>query len=108
MADAMKSEVLVAYEMNGEPLSLYQGAPARLIVPGWYGVANVKWLTHIHVQDRRFMGKYMAREYVTLRGMRNGENVIWNESSVSRMRLKSMGGPGSPAAAPVAGSWVLP
>ena len=90
LADAMKSEVLVAYEMNGEPLSLYQGAPVRLIVPGWYGVANVKWLTHIHVQDRRFMGKYMAREYVTLRGMPDGEGTIWNETSVSRMRLKSM------------------
>ncbi len=90
LADAMKSEVLVAYEMNGEPLSLNQGAPARLIVPGWYGVANVKWLTHIHVQDRRFMGKFMAREYVTLRGMPDGEGTIWNETSVSRMRLKSM------------------
>ncbi len=90
LTDAMKSEVLVAYEMNGEPLSHYQGAPARLIVPGWYGVANVKWLTHIHVQDRRFMGKYMAREYVTLRGMPDGKGTIWNETSVSRMRLKSM------------------
>ncbi len=86
----MKSEVLVAYEMNGEPLSPEQGAPARLIVPGWYGVANIKWLTHIHVQDRRFMGKFMAREYVTLQGVRNGESVVWNETSVSRIRLKSM------------------
>lgn len=90
LADAMNSEVLVAYEMNGEPLSPEQGAPARLIVPGWYGVANVKWLTHIHVQDRRFMGKFMAREYVTLRGVRSGENIVWNETSVSRIRLKSM------------------
>ena len=90
LADAMKSEVLVAYQMNGEPLSPEQGAPARLIVPGWYGVANVKWLTHIHVQDRRFMGKYMAREYVTLRGVPAGEGVVWNETSVSRIRLKSM------------------
>lgn len=90
LADAMKSEVLVAYEMNGEPLSLNQGAPVRLIVPGWYGVANVKWLTHIHLQDRRFMGKFMAREYVTLRGMPDGKGTIWNETSVSRMRLKSM------------------
>ena len=40
LADAMKSEVLVAYQMNGEPLSPEQGAPARLIVPGWYGVAK--------------------------------------------------------------------
>ena len=90
VADAMRSEVLVVYEMNGEPLSPEQGAPVRLIVPGWYGVANVKWLTHIHVQDRRFMGKFMAREYVTLRGLQSSEGIVWNETSVSRIQLKSM------------------
>jgi len=88
--DAERPQVLVAYEMNGAPLSLYQGAPVRLIVPGWYGVANIKWLEHIHVQDRRFMGKFMAREYVTLRGHQVTGETIWNETSVSRMQLKSM------------------
>ena len=42
--DALRPEVLVAYEMNGAPLLLYHGAPVRLIAPGWYGIANVKWL----------------------------------------------------------------
>ena len=88
--DAERPQVLVAYEMNGAPLSLYQGAPVRLIVPGWYGVANIKWLEHVHVQDRRFMGKFMAREYVTLRGHQVTGETIWNETSVSRMQLKSM------------------
>ena len=88
--DALKSEVLVAYEMNGTSLSVNQGAPVRLIVPGWYGVANLKWLEQIHAQESRFMGKFMAREYVTLRGIRSGEEVIWNETSVGRMLLKSM------------------
>jgi DMSO/TMAO reductase YedYZ molybdopterin-dependent catalytic subunit len=64
--DALRPEVMLAYEMNGEPLPLYHGAPVRLIVPGWYGVAYVKWLTQIHVQDRRYMGRFMARDYVTL------------------------------------------
>jgi len=89
LEDAVKPEVLLAYEMNGEPLSLYQGAPLRLIVPGWYGVANIKWLEHIHAQDRRFMGKFMAREYVTLRGHKVNDEILWNETSVSRMQLTS-------------------
>lgn len=88
--DAMRPEVLVAYEMNGAPLSLNQGAPVRLIVPGWYGIANIKWLAHIHLLDSRFMGKFMAREYVTLRGRKVGDETLWNETSVSRIQLKSM------------------
>jgi DMSO/TMAO reductase YedYZ molybdopterin-dependent catalytic subunit len=88
--DASQSEVMLAYEMNGEPLSQAQGYPVRLIVPGWYGVANVKWLEQIHLQESRFMGKFMAREYVTLRGQKVGSETVWNETSVSRMQLKSM------------------
>ncbi|HEV8613021.1 MAG TPA: molybdopterin-dependent oxidoreductase [Gemmatimonadales bacterium] len=88
--DALRQDVFLAYELNGEPLSLYQGAPLRLIVPGWYGVAQVKWLQIIHVQDRRFMGRYMARSYVTLRGRKVGDQIEWTESSVSRMQLKSV------------------
>lgn len=88
--DATRAEVLLAYEMNGRPLSPSQGSPLRVIVPGWYGVANVKWLEQIHLQDSRFMGKFMAREYVTLRGHKLGNDVVWNETSVSRMQLKSM------------------
>jgi DMSO/TMAO reductase YedYZ molybdopterin-dependent catalytic subunit len=89
LEDAVAPEVLLAYEMNGEPLSVYQGAPVRLIVPGWYGVSNIKWLEHIHLQDRRFMGKFMAREYVTLRGLKVHDEILWNETSVSRMQLTS-------------------
>ncbi len=62
----------------------------RLIVPGWYGVANVKWMDHIHVQDLRFMGRFMARDYVQLMQAKEGEEAIWNETSVSRIRIKSM------------------
>ena len=87
--DAMRSEVMVAYEMNGVPLPLYHGAPVRLIVPGWYGVANVKWLDHIHVQDRRFMGRFMARDYVTLSKIDVGGVERWDERSVTRTQLKS-------------------
>lgn len=87
--DALAEQVLVAYEMNGAPLNVYHGAPVRLIVPGWYGVANVKWLDQIHVQDRRFMGRFMARDYVTLQRVDVGGVERWEERSVTRMRLKS-------------------
>ncbi len=87
--DAMSPEVMLAYEMNGEPLPLYHGAPLRLIVPGWYGVSNVKWLDHIHVQDRRYMGRFMARDYVTLARRDIGGVERWEERSVTRIRLKS-------------------
>lgn len=88
--DAMRPEVLVVWEMNGAPLPPNHGAPVRLIVPGWYGVANVKWLNHIHVQDSRYAGRFMARDYVTLVGEKVGDQLIWNEKSVARIRVKSM------------------
>ena len=59
--EAMKLPLLLAYERNGEPLEKRNGAPLRLIVPGWYGVANVKWLTRINVRDRRYMGAAARR-----------------------------------------------
>jgi DMSO/TMAO reductase YedYZ molybdopterin-dependent catalytic subunit len=86
---AMRPEIMLAYEMNGAPLPLYHGAPVRLLVPGWYGVANVKWLEQIHVQDRRFMGRFMARDYVTLSRREIGGVERWEERSVTKMRLKS-------------------
>lgn len=87
--DAMLPDIMLADEMNGQPMPHPHGAPVRLVVPGWYGVANVKWLTHIHVQDTRFMGRFMARDYVTLRGQQVGDATVWNETSVGRTRLKS-------------------
>jgi DMSO/TMAO reductase YedYZ molybdopterin-dependent catalytic subunit len=87
--DAMLPDIMLADEMNGSPMPHPHGAPVRLVVPGWYGVANVKWLNHIHVQDTRFMGRFMARDYVTLRGQLVGDTTVWNETSVGRTRLKS-------------------
>jgi DMSO/TMAO reductase YedYZ molybdopterin-dependent catalytic subunit len=76
--------------MNGEPLTKHQGFPVRLIVPGWYGVCNVKWLSQIHVQDVRFMGNYQARWYLTLRAENVGGQEIWKEMEVTRLQLKSV------------------
>ena len=87
--DALSDDVMLAYEMNGEPLPLYHGAPLRLLVPGWYGVANVKWMNQIHVQDRRYMGRFMARDYVTLSRRDIGGVERWEERSVTKINLKS-------------------
>jgi DMSO/TMAO reductase YedYZ molybdopterin-dependent catalytic subunit len=90
VADALNLPLLLAYERNGELIEKRNGAPLRLIVPGWYGIANVKWLTRIEVRDRRYMGRYMARDYVTVRGERRGKDINYLETSVARMNLKSV------------------
>jgi len=87
--DAMHPANLLAWEMNGEPLPVYHGKPLRLLVPGWYGVANVKWLTQIHVQDTRYMGRFMGRDYVTLKRVMVGGEERWVENSVTAIQLKS-------------------
>ncbi len=87
--DAMSEHNMLAFEMNGEPLPHYHGKPLRLLAPGWYGVANVKWLTQIHVQDTRYMGRFMGRDYVTLKREMVGGNERWVENSVAKMNLKS-------------------
>ncbi len=90
VADATAPEPFVAHALNGEPLSKEQGFPARLIVPGWYGVANVKWLSEIHVQRGRYLGKFQARWYRTLRGESIGGEVKYTEAEISRQQLKSV------------------
>ena len=90
VADATRPEPFVAHALNGEPLSRQQGFPVRLIVPGWYGVANVKWLSEIHVQHGRYLGKFQARWYRTLRGETINGEVKWTEADISRQHLKSV------------------
>lgn len=63
-AQALDPDVLLAYELNGEPLAPDHGAPLRLVVPGWYGVASVKWLARIAALTVPFTGYYQAARYV--------------------------------------------
>ncbi len=56
IADARRPEVLLAYEMNGRPLEPQHGFPLRLLVPGWYGMTHVKWLSRIEAVDTPFDG----------------------------------------------------
>lgn len=90
LADAMNPNNLLCYEMNGAPLPQSHGFPLRLIAPGWYGIANVKWLKRIEVRDTRFMGRFMGRDYVTIREEQRGGETVWVETSVGRALLKSV------------------
>ncbi|MBW3661715.1 MAG: sulfite oxidase, partial [Actinobacteria bacterium] len=54
---------LLAYELNGAPLPPQHGAPLRLVVPGWYGMTNVKWVTSIELVDEPFDGFQQSRSY---------------------------------------------
>ena len=85
----MKPEPMLAYALNGQPLTRDKGFPVRLIMPGWYGVANVKWLSEIHLQEDRYLGNFQARWYRTLRGVGGtGEDTDpgtqWVETEVTR------------------------
>ena len=87
---AMESDAIIAYELNGQALGARHGAPARLIMPGWYGVSNVKWLANIHIQQDRYLGKFQARWYRTLRGEMIDGEMKWKETAISRLQLKSV------------------
>ena len=77
--------------MNGQPLPPDHGFPLRLILPGWYGMAQIKWLTRIELIDRRYEGPHMSRNYHTLHVLpRADQGPIVTETSISRTRLKSV------------------
>ena len=62
-AEALREDVLVAWAMNGEALPAAHGYPLRLVVPGWYGMASVKWLQQIEALERPFDGPQQLRSY---------------------------------------------
>jgi sulfane dehydrogenase subunit SoxC len=61
--EALRDDLLLAYEMNGAPLPAQHGFPLRLVVPGWYGMTSVKWLSEIEVLDEPFGGYQQAQAY---------------------------------------------
>jgi DMSO/TMAO reductase YedYZ molybdopterin-dependent catalytic subunit len=63
---AMEPATLLAYEMNAEPLPAEHGFPLRALVPGWYGMDSVKWLTRIEALDRPFKAYFQDEKYVAL------------------------------------------
>ena len=89
MSKALHPDTMLAWEMNGEPLTPLHGYPLRLVVPGWYGMCSVKWLAGVHVLDREFEGFYQIERY---RGYeRPGRRHVlhlpdWSESEVDHHR----------------------
>jgi DMSO/TMAO reductase YedYZ molybdopterin-dependent catalytic subunit len=90
--EALHPDNLLCYEMNGAPLPAEHGFPVRLIAPGWFGVANVKWLTRIEVLDHRYAGRFMARDYVSVREQERDGETVWTFTTVGHIRLKSAPG----------------
>jgi DMSO/TMAO reductase YedYZ molybdopterin-dependent catalytic subunit len=86
MDDARGSEALLAYVMNGELLPIQHGYPLRLIVPSWYAVASVKWLTEIDVISEPFRGHYQTEAYF-FEWQRGGQLV---REPVSLQRVRSL------------------
>lgn len=86
IGDARGADVLLAYAMNGEPLPLRHGYPLRVIVPGWYAVASVKWLAEIEVIGEPFQGHYQTDTYV-YEWQRDGQVV---REPVTLQRVRSL------------------
>lgn len=80
---AMHPHTLLAYEMNGEPLSREHGHPLRLVVPGWYGMASVKWLRRVTALQEAFTGFFQRDRYVV-------EDDDGSVSPVAAMHVKSL------------------
>ena len=84
--DATDSDALLVYAMNGEPLPIQHGYPLRLVIPGWYAVASVKWLTEIEAIEGPFTGQFQTGSYF-YEGERDG--VITREP-VTLQRVRSL------------------
>jgi anti-anti-sigma factor len=84
MNDAQSCEALLAYAMNGEALPIQHGYPLRVIVPGWYAVASVKWLTEIDVTSRQFSGHYQTEAYFF--EWQRGKQLLREPVSLQRVR----------------------
>lgn len=74
----LNDDVLLAYEMNGEPLPEAQGFPVRLVVPGFYGTNSVKWLTRIELARDRPQGPFTTLWYNELNEEGNATVPVWD------------------------------
>ena len=81
---ALGDDILLVTAMNGQPLLPQHGAPLRLLVPGWYGMASVKWLNRIEAIDRAFQGYQQVSTYV-FKTTEDDPGV-----PVTRLRVKSL------------------
>lgn len=80
-------DTLLAIEMNGEPLTAAHGFPVRVIVPGWYGMASVKWVTRISLIDHSFRGYFRTRPYTFIH---EGDDPNVLRKPVTSLQVKSV------------------
>jgi len=85
LAKALHRDTLLALRMNGEPLTPSHGAPLRLLVPGWYGVASVKWLTRLEAVREPFRGYFQTVKYTIQRASGAGTET----AAIQGMAVKS-------------------
>jgi DMSO/TMAO reductase YedYZ molybdopterin-dependent catalytic subunit len=86
--EAQRPDTLLAVAMNEAPLAPEHGAPARLVVPGWYGMTNVKWVSYIDVRATPFTGYFQRQRYV-YEYPAHGSHPLGTVDPVTRMRVKS-------------------
>jgi sulfite oxidase len=84
-AQALHGDTLLVWAMNDEPLTAEHGYPLRLLVPGWYGVASVKWLTRITAVTEPFTGHFQTDRYVYRQ-----DDTVADETPVTRMHVRAV------------------
>lgn len=88
---ALAGEVLLAYEMNGEPLTLAHGSPLRVVVPGYIGARSIKWLSKIIVQDEPSSNYFQQVAYKLFPPSVNAHNVNYDDGQpLSRLPVNSV------------------
>ena len=91
---AMDSEVMIAYEMNGEPLPILNGYPLKLIVPGWYATYWVGMLNEIKVYADTFKGYWMRKAYLVPKNVRNGneksDSLAKETEPINKLDIRSI------------------
>lgn len=102
---ALEADVLLAYEMNGQPLTAAHGFPLRLIVPGYIGARSIKWLANINVQTAPSSNYFQTHAYKLFPNDINATNVEWEKGQMlTEFRLNSAACQPEPGAAVVAAS----
>jgi DMSO/TMAO reductase YedYZ molybdopterin-dependent catalytic subunit len=85
LAEALRDDVILAWEMNGAPLRPEHGAPLRLVVPGWYGIASVKWIARIELLEQPFDGHFQKDRYIY-----RDDPFAADGTPVTRARVRSL------------------
>ena len=82
--DALNPEAMLAFHLNGQPLPAKNGFPLRLILPGWYGMTQIKWLSRIEVLDRRYEGQHHGAQLPEPARGRHPDGPMWLDSRSAR------------------------